>query len=65
MTDSLGRPRSALISAKRWRSIDAIFADAVELPSAERSAFVSNACSSDPQLRAEVESLLAAHDGDT
>ena len=53
------------ISAERWAAIDAIFADAVERPAAERAAFVEQACGSDAELRAEVESLLAAHDGDT
>ena len=42
----------------------AVFADAVERPPAERSAFVAEACGSDAELRAEVESLLAAHEGD-
>ena len=43
----------------------AVFADAVERPPAERPAFVAEACGSDRELRAEVESLLAAHEGDT
>ena len=59
------RRRGAVISAERWQAIDAIFADAVELPAADRPAFVANACGTDVELRAEVESLLAAHDGDT
>ncbi len=58
------RRPDAPISAERWRAIDAIFADAVEHPSAERSAFIAEACGSDAELRAEVESLLAAHEGD-
>jgi len=57
--------RRTPVSAERWQAIDAIFADAVERPPAERSAFVANACGTDAELRAEVESLLAAHDGDT
>ena len=52
------------ISAERWAAIDAIFAEAAELPTAERPAFLANACGSDAELRVEVESLLAAHDGD-
>ena len=42
----------------------ALFTDAVERPPAERLAFVTEACGSDPALRTEVESLLAAHEGD-
>ena len=55
---------AAPVSAERWNAIMAIFADAVERPPAERAAFVAEACGSDAELRAEVESLLAAHDGD-
>ena len=60
-----GRRRGAVISAERWQVIDAIFADAVELPAAERSAFVTQACGSDAELLVEVLSLLSAHDGDS
>src|SRR5690349_21482962 len=52
------------VSAERWRAIDAIFADAVERPAAERAAFLASACGTDAELRAEVESLLAAYDSD-
>jgi hypothetical protein len=40
-----------------------IFADAVELPPDERSAFVARACGTDADLLREVVSLLIAHDG--
>jgi serine/threonine protein kinase/tetratricopeptide (TPR) repeat protein len=52
------------VTAERWIAIDAIFADAVERPIDERPAFLTDRCGSDAELRAEVESLLAAHDGD-
>src|SRR5688572_1032 len=60
------RPRTpgALVSADRWNAIMAVFADAVDRPPAEREAFVAEACGSDAELRAEVESLLASHEGD-
>ena len=58
------RRPGAPVSAERWRAIDAIFADAVERPSDERPAFIANACGTDADLRAEVESLLAAYEGD-
>src|SRR5262245_39046132 len=57
--------KRAVVSAERWAAIDAIFAEAAELPTAERAAFVAKACGSDAELLKEVESLLAAHDGDT
>jgi len=51
------------VSAERWEVMTAIFADAVELPPDERSAFVARACGSDADLLREVVSLLMAHDG--
>ena len=44
---------------QRWKEIDGIFAAALELDSAERAAFLAQACGGDEQLRAEVESLIA------
>ena len=52
------------VSAERWNAMMAVFTDAVELPSDERPAFIARACGSDAELAREVESLLAAHDGD-
>ena len=46
---------------QRWKEIDGIFAAALERDSAERSAFLTRACGGDAELRAEVESLLSAH----
>ncbi len=45
-----------------WHRIKVLFDDALERDPAERAAFLSDACSDDPALRAEVESLLLAHD---
>ena len=59
------RRPAAPVSAERWRAIDAIFADAIDRPSAERLAFIAEACGRDAELRSEVESLLAAHEADT
>ena len=39
----------------------ALFAEAIEKPGGERAEFLTRACA-DPTLRAEVESLLCAHD---
>src|SRR6185369_13964541 len=46
---------------QRWKEIDGIFAAALERDPAERPGFVAEACGRDAELRAEVESLLAAH----
>jgi WD40 repeat protein/serine/threonine protein kinase len=46
---------------RRGRSLPDIFADALAIPAAEaRAAFLEQACGSDAELRAEVESLLRA-----
>ncbi|MBM4188790.1 MAG: serine/threonine protein kinase [Gemmatimonadetes bacterium] len=44
----------------RWTRIEAICADALEVPAASRSAFLDRACAGDLDLRREVDSLLAA-----
>lgn len=43
------------------RPDDEIFADALELPLAERSAFLDRACADDPAQRARVDALLAGN----
>ncbi len=46
----------------RWESVDRIFEAALDHAPAERPAFLEVACAGDDELRAEVESLIAAHD---
>jgi non-specific serine/threonine protein kinase/serine/threonine-protein kinase len=46
---------------EQWPKIKEIVGAALERDPAERGAFVESACSGDGELRAEVESLLAAH----
>ena len=44
-------------------SIEAIFSEAIEIPSVEaRAAYLDRACAADPELRRQVESLIDAHD---
>jgi eukaryotic-like serine/threonine-protein kinase len=50
------------MKAERWRQIDTIFHQAVELLAEQRSAFLDRACSDDASLRKEVEALIAFHD---
>jgi non-specific serine/threonine protein kinase/serine/threonine-protein kinase len=47
-----------------WATVKGLLEECLERPSSERPAFLENACS-DPQIRAEVLSLLAAHDDAT
>ncbi|HEY9225012.1 MAG TPA: serine/threonine-protein kinase, partial [Gemmatimonadaceae bacterium] len=49
----------------RWEDVKPIVADAMELPASERSAYLDKSCGDDAQLRAEVESLLAAAPDDS
>jgi non-specific serine/threonine protein kinase/serine/threonine-protein kinase len=46
---------------EQWARIKEIFGEALEHGPADRRAFLDQACSNDGEVRAEVESLLAAH----
>jgi serine/threonine protein kinase len=47
----------------RWRQIEDLYHLALEKPVQERAAFLDRACSADPSLRQELDSLLAIADG--
>jgi Tol biopolymer transport system component len=47
--------------AGQWARVSAVFEQALERDEATRAAFLDRACDGDGALRAEVESLLAAH----
>jgi len=46
----------------RWRAVEDVLDTALDLPPEKRPAFLEVACADDEALRAEVESLLAAHE---
>lgn len=50
-------------TGENWEEVQSLLHSALECELSERAAFLDKACSS-PTMRAEVESLLAAHDGD-
>src|SRR5262245_57968913 len=50
------------LTSERWRQLKQIFQAAVETPASGREAYLAYACADDPSLRAEVESLIAAHE---
>jgi non-specific serine/threonine protein kinase/serine/threonine-protein kinase len=50
-------------SFQQWQKVKDIVGSALEREASERTAFLDGVCSTDPELRAEVESLLAAHGG--
>lgn len=49
------------MEAKRMSTAADVFADALERAPEERPAFFRHACAGDPEMLAEVESLLRAH----
>ncbi len=48
------------VDAERWRAVDALFDQVLQLPPVEREAFLDRACAGDAELRGQVERLLAA-----
>src|SRR5215471_1356092 len=46
---------------QQWQKVKEVVGSALELPAAERAAYVDQACSQDQELRKEVESLLSAY----
>ncbi|MBZ5586364.1 MAG: hypothetical protein LAQ30_30090, partial [Acidobacteriia bacterium] len=46
--------------AERWKSVEDLYEAASALPPEKRAGFLHEACCGDPELRAEVESLLKA-----
>src|SRR5260370_24557808 len=46
---------------ERLEQIDQVFQSALDFAPEQRSVFLNEACASDPELRAEGESLLSAH----
>jgi|GEM_PF-1139594 len=52
---------SAGDDATRWERIKSLFAEALDLPAAERAGLIGRVSRDDPALGAEVEALLVAH----
>jgi serine/threonine protein kinase/Tol biopolymer transport system component len=46
------------MQAERWRQIEELYQEALAQPPEQRAAFLAQACADDPELRAEVQSLL-------
>jgi len=51
-----------IMTPERWQQVKDIFNSAIAHGPAERSSFISQACSGDEELRSEVESLIASHE---
>ncbi|MGH9843697.1 MAG: serine/threonine-protein kinase, partial [Blastocatellia bacterium] len=50
------------MTPERWKKLDALFHEALELQGEARAAHLAKVCDGDEQLRAEAEKLLAAHE---
>jgi hypothetical protein len=50
------------MTPERWKKLDALFHEALELQGEARAAHLAKVCGDDAQLRAEVEKLIAAHE---
>ncbi len=50
------------MTPERWRRVRELLDEAIERPAATRAAFLAQAAAGDPDLRAEVDSLLASYD---
>ncbi|MEM1181817.1 MAG: tetratricopeptide repeat protein [Acidobacteriota bacterium] len=48
------------MEAERWRRIDQVFQEALELGPRDQPGFLADRCAGDPELRREVDSLLEA-----
>src|SRR5258708_30778381 len=51
--------------AEYWKKVEELFEAAQQQPAEQRAEFMRQACPDDPELRAEVESLLKAADEET
>ncbi|MEJ1963961.1 MAG: protein kinase [Gammaproteobacteria bacterium] len=50
------------MDSDRWQRVKEIFSTALDKDLAERGPYLDAACAADPELRAEVDSLLASHE---
>jgi serine/threonine protein kinase len=50
------------MSPERWKEVDGLFHQAVEVPAAERAAWLARVCDNDTDLPDEVSALLASDD---
>src|ERR1700733_500829 len=51
-----------VMRGERWKQVEQLFEAAQRQPANQRAEFLRQACPADPELRAEVESLLEAAD---
>src|SRR5438874_8474118 len=59
--NSDARLTGIIVTPERWKQVEVVFGQALELPAGERAAFIQKNCEGDEELRREVESLLESH----
>ncbi|PYK51952.1 MAG: serine/threonine protein kinase, partial [Verrucomicrobia bacterium] len=59
---ALPRDQRSSVTPERWKRVEAVFEQALELPQGQRAAFLQENCNSDAEVRREVESLLSSHE---
>src|SRR6266480_5389169 len=59
---ALPRDQRSSVTSERWKRVEAVFEQALELPQDQRPAFLQENCNSDAEVRREVESLLNSHE---
>ena len=50
------------MTPERWRQLKSAFDEALHLDPSRRPGYIDEVCASDPELRREIESMLAAHE---
>jgi serine/threonine protein kinase/tetratricopeptide (TPR) repeat protein len=55
--------RQSRVTPERWKQVETIFEEVLEIPPGERSPFLERTCAGDEELRHEVDSLLESHGG--
>src|SRR5919109_5500004 len=53
--------RESRVTPERWKQVEAIFEEALEIPFGARSLFLERTCAGDEELRREVDSLIESH----
>ena len=53
-----------MMTPERWEQIGALYDQLLSTPTAQRAALLDHACADDPDLRREIESMLAAYEAD-
>jgi serine/threonine protein kinase len=53
------------VTSERWQQVKELFEAGLECGPGERTTYLAQACAGDEAIRQEVESLLAAHEGDS